>query len=93
MVSRSSFCLNIVFDTISSNSEHRASRSSPLELHFPIPCLPMTNGHLSLSYCIIVVQFNVFWILMLKMSTTFRSVTTDLVHVLVSHVLPQISAG
>ena len=24
--------------TISSNSEHRASRSSPLELHFPILC-------------------------------------------------------
>ena len=36
MVLRSSFCLNMVFVTISSNSEHRASRSSPLELHFPI---------------------------------------------------------
>ncbi|KAK2183688.1 hypothetical protein NP493_300g03047 [Ridgeia piscesae] len=44
---RSSFCLNMMFVTISSNSEHSASRSSPLELHFPIPCLPMTKGHLS----------------------------------------------
>ena len=32
----SSFCLNMVFVTISSNSEHRASRSSSLELHSPI---------------------------------------------------------
>ena len=39
VVLHSSFCLNMVFVTISSNSEHR---SSPLEFHFPIPCLPMT---------------------------------------------------
>ncbi|KAK2189060.1 hypothetical protein NP493_115g00000 [Ridgeia piscesae] len=49
-------CLNMVFITISSNSEHRASRSSSLELHFPIPCLPMTNGHLSLSLPILALK-------------------------------------
>ena len=37
----------MVFVSISLNSEHRASRSSPLELHFP--CLHMTKGHLSFS--------------------------------------------
>ena len=50
MVLRSSFCLNMVFVTIRSNSEHRASTSPPLELYFPIPCLPMTNSHL--SFCL-----------------------------------------
>ena len=49
VVLRSSFCLNMVFVTISSNSDHRVSRSSPLQLHFPIPCLLITKGHLSLS--------------------------------------------
>ena len=48
VVLRSYLCLNMAFVTISSNSEHGASRSSPLELHFPIPCVPMTKGHLSL---------------------------------------------
>ena len=56
VVLRSSFCLNMVFVTISSNSEHRASRSSPLELHFPIPCLPMTKGHLSSSLPILALK-------------------------------------
>ena len=56
VVLRSSFCLNMVFVTISSNSEHRASRSSPLELHFPIPCLPMTKGHLSFSLPILALK-------------------------------------
>ena len=44
MVLRSSFCLNMVSVTIISNSEHKTSRSSPLELHFPIPCLPMPRA-------------------------------------------------
>ncbi|KAK2187094.1 hypothetical protein NP493_179g00028 [Ridgeia piscesae] len=44
------------FVTISSNSEHRASRSSPLELHFPIPYLPMTKGYLSLSLPILALK-------------------------------------
>ena len=57
VVLRSSFCLNIVFINISSNSEHRASRKSPLELHFPIPCLPMTKGHLPLSLPILALKF------------------------------------
>ena len=52
----SSFCLNIVFVTISSNSEHKSSRSSPLELHFPVPCLPITMGHLSLSLHILALK-------------------------------------
>ena len=56
MVLRSSFCLNMVFVTISSNSEHRVSRSSPLEMHFPIPCLPMTKGHLSLFLPILALK-------------------------------------
>ena len=34
-----SFCLNMVLVTIRSNSVHSANRSSPLELHFPIPYL------------------------------------------------------
>ena len=59
VVLRSSFCLNMVFVTISSNSEHRASRSSPLELHFPIPCLPMTKGHLSLSLPILALKSHI----------------------------------
>ena len=59
VVLRSSFCLNMVFATISSNSEHRASRSSPLELHFPIPCLPMTKGHLSLSLPILALNSSI----------------------------------
>ncbi|KAK2165609.1 hypothetical protein NP493_1358g00000 [Ridgeia piscesae] len=42
--------------TISSNLEHTASRSSPLGLHFPIPCLPMTKGHLSLSRPILALK-------------------------------------
>ena len=46
----------LLFVTISSNSEHRASRSSPLELHFPIPCLSMTKGHLSLSLPILALM-------------------------------------
>ncbi|KAK2182344.1 hypothetical protein NP493_358g04031 [Ridgeia piscesae] len=46
----------MVFVTISSNSERRASRSSPLELHFPIPCLPMTKGHLSFSLPILALK-------------------------------------
>ena len=54
VVLRSSFCLNMVFVTISSNWEPRANRSSPLELHFPIPCLLMTKGHLFLSGFVIV---------------------------------------
>ncbi|KAK2160700.1 hypothetical protein NP493_1627g01002 [Ridgeia piscesae] len=53
---RSSFCLNTVFVTISSNSEHRASGSSPMELHFPILCLPMTKGHLSFSLPILALK-------------------------------------
>ena len=57
VVLRSSFCLNMMFVTISSNSEQRASRSSPLELHFPIPCLPMTKGHLSLSLPILALKY------------------------------------
>ena len=44
------------YDAICSNSDHRASRSSPLELHFPIPCLPMTKGHLSLSLPILALK-------------------------------------
>ncbi|KAK2172617.1 hypothetical protein NP493_946g00008 [Ridgeia piscesae] len=50
------FCLYMVYFTISSNSEHRASRSSPLELHSPIPCLPMTKSHLSLSLPILTLK-------------------------------------
>ena len=50
------FTLLLAFVTISSNSEHRASRSSPLELHFPIPCLPITKGHLSLSFPILALK-------------------------------------
>ena len=57
VVLRSSFCLNMVFVTVSSNSEHRASRSSPLELPFPIPCLPITKGHLSLSFRILALKY------------------------------------
>ena len=49
MVLRSSFSLNMVFITISSNSQQRACRSSPLEFQFPISCLPMTKGHMSFS--------------------------------------------
>ena len=56
VVLRSSFCLNMVFVTVSSNSEHRARRSSPLELHFPIPCLPITKGHFSLSLPILALK-------------------------------------
>ena len=52
----SSFCLNMMFVTISSNSEHRASRSSALGLHFPIRCLPITKGHLSLSLRILALK-------------------------------------
>ena len=59
MVLHSSFCLNMVFVTIISNSEHTTSRSSPLELHFPIPCLPMTKGHLSLSLPILAFYYMV----------------------------------
>ena len=44
-----SFCLNMVLVTIRSNSVHSANRSSPLELHFPIPYLPKAEGHLSFS--------------------------------------------
>ncbi|KAK2183088.1 hypothetical protein NP493_324g03024 [Ridgeia piscesae] len=46
----------MVFVAISSKSEHRDSRSSPLELHSPIPCLPMTKGHLSLSLPILALK-------------------------------------
>ena len=56
VVLRSSFCLNMVFVTINSNSEHKTSRSSPLELLFPIPCLLVTKGHLSLSLSILVLK-------------------------------------
>ena len=56
VVLRSSFCLNTVFVTISSYSEHIASRSSPLELNFPIPCLPMTKGHLSFFLAILALK-------------------------------------
>ena len=59
VVLHSSFCLNMVFVTISSNSEHRASRSSPLELHFPIPCLPMTTDHLSFSLPILALKSSI----------------------------------
>ena len=48
VVLRLSFCLNMVFVTISSKSERRTSRSSPLE-YFPIPYLPMTKRYLSFS--------------------------------------------
>ena len=56
VVLRSSFWLNMVFVTVSTNSEHRANRSWPLELHFPIPCLPITKGHLSLSLPILALK-------------------------------------
>ena len=56
MALHSSVCLNMVFVTISSNSEHRASRSSPLELHFQIPSLPMTKGNLSLTLPILALK-------------------------------------
>ena len=52
VVLRSSFGLNMVFVTISSNSEYSASRSSPFQLHFQIPCLPTTKGHLLFSLSI-----------------------------------------
>ena len=42
--------------TISLNSDNRASRSSPLELHFLIPCLPMTKGNLSLSLPVLALK-------------------------------------
>ena len=56
----------MVFITISSNSEHRASRSSPLELHFPIPCLPMTKGHL---YCLFLFSH---WSLLLAVAFLYE---------------------
>ena len=56
VVLRSSFCLNMVIVTISSNSEHRANSRSPLELHFPIPCLLMTKGYLSFSLPILALK-------------------------------------
>ena len=59
VVLRSSYCLNMVFVTISSNSEHRASRNSPFELHFPIPCIPMTKSHLSLSLPILALKYRI----------------------------------
>ena len=43
------FCLNMVLVTIRSNSVHSANRSSPLELHLPIPYLPKSEGHLLCS--------------------------------------------
>ena len=56
VVLRSSFCLNMVFATISSNSDHTASRSWPLELHFRIPYFPMTKGRLSFSFPILALK-------------------------------------
>ena len=44
-----SFCLNMVFATIRSNSVHSVNRSSPLELHFPIPYFSKAEGHMSFS--------------------------------------------
>ena len=51
-----SFCLNMVLVTIRSNSLHSANRRSPLELHFPIPYLPMAEGHLSFYFPIIALK-------------------------------------
>ena len=44
------------FVTFRSKSEHRVSRSSPLVLHSPIPCLPMTKGHFSFSLRILALK-------------------------------------
>ena len=51
-----SFCLNMVLFTIRSNSVHSANRSSPLELHFPIPYLPKAEGYLSFSLPILALK-------------------------------------
>ena len=56
VVLRLYFCMHMVFVTIISNSERRTSRSTPLELYFPISHLPMTKRYLSFSLPILVLK-------------------------------------
>ncbi|KAK2187294.1 hypothetical protein NP493_171g04005 [Ridgeia piscesae] len=52
----SGFAFIILFVIISLNPEHGASLISPMELHLPIPCLPMTKGHLSVCLPILALS-------------------------------------
>ena len=49
--------LNIVFAMANSNSEQMFSRSSPFELHLPIPCFPMTVDYLLKTELILALKF------------------------------------
>ena len=51
-----SFSLNMVLVTIRLNSVHSANRSSPLELHSPIPYLIKAEGHLSFPFPILALK-------------------------------------
>ena len=76
MVLRSSFCLNMVFVTISSNSEHRASRSSPLEWGQPLPfycvvVVVLSLAHISSGLTLAMIYISVVFIFLLSFVSLF----------------------